>query len=79
MPMHALSAVEARITALELKVVELRGFTVRGTWDPTQTYQRGDVVARDGSSFVALCDHASFCPGKDWQLFGQPRQARSTR
>jgi hypothetical protein len=65
MPMHALSAVEARITALEQL---LRGFTVRGTYDPNQAYQRLDVVACDGSSLVARCDNPGPCPGSNWQL-----------
>jgi hypothetical protein len=63
--MRALSAIEARIAALEQ---QLRGFTVRGTYDPKIDYQRLDVVARDGSSFVARCDNPGPCPGPHWQL-----------
>jgi len=64
---HALSAASlaARITALEQQA---RGFHVRGTYDPAQAYQRLDVVACGGSSFVARCDQPGPCPGKNWQL-----------
>jgi hypothetical protein len=46
-----------------------RGFVVRGTWSPTETYARHDIVARNASSFVALKDNPGECPGEDWQLW----------
>ncbi|WP_210526373.1 hypothetical protein [Rubellimicrobium arenae] len=43
-------------------------FTVRGTYDPGTTYAALDVVALDGSSFVARKDEPGPCPGAGWQL-----------
>lgn len=40
----------------------------RGTYDPEGTYQRLNVVALNGASFVARVDGAGPCPGPDWQL-----------
>ncbi len=44
-----------------------RSFTPRGTYAPGADYQRLDVVAKDGSSFVALSDAPGDCPGPGWQ------------
>ena len=41
---------------------------VRGTYDPSVEYDQLDVVALDGSSFIALCDQPGPCPGANWQL-----------
>jgi len=41
---------------------------VRGTFQPGTKYERGDVVALDGASFLARKDGADKCPGPDWQL-----------
>jgi hypothetical protein len=46
-----------------------KSITVRGTFDETTDYQRLDVVALDGGSFVALKDAPGPCPGSGWQLF----------
>jgi Collagen triple helix repeat (20 copies) len=43
-------------------------FSVRGTWKEGLTYSRFDVVAIEGSAFVARCDKPGQCPGDDWQL-----------
>jgi hypothetical protein len=45
-----------------------RGFVVRGTYDSDAEYHYLDVVALNGSSFVALKNSPSLCPGDDWQL-----------
>lgn len=54
---------------LALRGQDGRGFVVRGTWSPTETYARHDIVARNASSFVALKDNPGECPGDDWQLW----------
>lgn len=45
-----------------------RSFVVCGTYDAAAVYQALDVVALNGSSFVALCDAPGPCPGDGWQL-----------
>lgn len=45
-----------------------RGFNVRGTYAPGETYRALDVVALDGATFVALADDPGPCPGNGWQL-----------
>jgi hypothetical protein len=49
-----------------------RGFTIRGTYDGDAAYNALDIVAMNGSSFVAKVDRAGACPGDDWQLWAQP-------
>jgi hypothetical protein len=75
-------AVQAkRISELELKFAEavgpinvLRGkvapgsFNVRGTFDPDRVYSYLDVVAFNGSSWVATGDSPGDPPGPGWQL-----------
>ena len=39
-----------------------------GTWLDGCTYETGDVVTRNGGSFVARRDNPGQCPGEDWQL-----------
>jgi hypothetical protein len=48
---------------------ESKSITVRGTFDAAADYQRLDVVALDGGSFIALKDAPGPCPGPGWQLF----------
>src|SRR5262249_9179385 len=43
-------------------------FTVRGTFDETAEYHRLDVVALNGSSFIARKNAPGLCPGPGWQL-----------
>jgi len=40
----------------------------RGTFDPAAEYGALDVVALNGSSFIALRDQPGACPGANWQL-----------
>jgi hypothetical protein len=42
-------------------------FTVRGMWSAASTYRALDVVALNGSSFVARADDPGPCPGESWQ------------
>jgi hypothetical protein len=42
--------------------------SVRGTWKEDQNYQFLDIVALNGSSFIAKCDIPGQCPGDGWQL-----------
>jgi Collagen triple helix repeat (20 copies) len=42
--------------------------TIRGTYDPAGIYEQFDIVALNGSSFVARKDQPGPCPGADWQL-----------
>jgi hypothetical protein len=42
--------------------------TIRGTYDPASIYTRLDIVALNGSSFLARKDQPGPCPGADWQL-----------
>jgi hypothetical protein len=43
-----------------------RWFKLRGEYREGGTYNRLDVVGCDGSWFVAKCDDAGACPGRDW-------------
>lgn len=48
-----------------------------GTYDETREYQRFDVVARDGGSYVAVKDRPGVLPGPDWkQLAGRGRAGK---
>lgn len=42
--------------------------TARGTYDPEADYAALDVVAHDGSSWVAKRSTPGSCPGEGWQL-----------
>jgi hypothetical protein len=50
----------------------------RGTYDGNAEYHYLDVVALNGSSFVALKDNPGLCPGDDWQLLAS-RGSRGQR
>jgi hypothetical protein len=76
-----LAAQAKRIDALELRLAEaigalnvLRGkgapgsFNVRGTFDADTVYNYLDVVAFNGSSWVATRDRPGEVPGPGWQL-----------
>jgi hypothetical protein len=41
---------------------------VRGTYSAEKKYRCLDIVARDGSSFIARRDFPGACSGEDWQL-----------
>jgi hypothetical protein len=65
---------------LERQVAELRGgldvmrslgrvgLRLRGDYDRTADYLAHDVVAHEGSSFIARRDKPGTCPGEDWQV-----------
>jgi hypothetical protein len=78
---RTIAAQARRITELELKLAEavgaidiLRGkrapgsFNLKGTFIPDALYLANDIVALNGSSFVALKDRPGDCPGDGWQL-----------
>ena len=68
----------AEIKQLELQLDELktelrnlppaRAPRMRGTFNPNTEYGQLDVVALNGSSFIALRDAPGACPGANWQL-----------
>ena len=41
---------------------------VRGTFDPAETYDALNIVAFNGSSFIARWNDPGECPGDGWQL-----------
>jgi Collagen triple helix repeat (20 copies) len=45
-----------------------RSFTIRGLWKAAEQYRAFDVVALNGSSFIARIDEPGPCPGDGWQL-----------
>jgi hypothetical protein len=74
MPRLAFGRPSARVAELTDAVSVLRGLgpppglRIRGTYDTAREYFAHDVVAKNGSSFVALWDKPSDCPGDGWQL-----------
>jgi hypothetical protein len=42
--------------------------TIRGTYHEGETYCHLEVVALNGSSFIARHDDPGLCPGEGWQL-----------
>jgi hypothetical protein len=88
---------EKLLKQLELQIAQLRGaidvlrgkgapgsFNVRGTFDSDAVYNHLDVVALNGSSFVATRDSPGDCPGDGWQLLASagsrgPRGGRGGR
>jgi hypothetical protein len=47
---------------------------IRGTYQAGAKYERGDMVALDGGSFVARRDKPGPCPGDGWQLMAKQGQ-----
>jgi hypothetical protein len=45
---------------------------VRGTYNKGEQYEKLDVVALNGGSFIARQDNPGDCPGPDWQLLTSP-------
>jgi hypothetical protein len=45
-----------------------QSITIRGLWKAADRYRALDVVALNGSSFVARIDEPGQCPGDGWQL-----------
>jgi Collagen triple helix repeat (20 copies) len=72
----AIGAIELKIAELNGAVGVLRGLgpppglRISGTFDPNVEYSTHDVVAQNGSSFVATKDipRGSDCPDEGWQL-----------
>jgi hypothetical protein len=72
---------DRQIRELELKIAECSGavrvlrtgksLRVRGTFSEDAKYEYLDIVAIDGSSFVATEDAPGPCPGKGWQLLAK--------
>ena len=48
---------------------------VRGTFDPVQNYNALNIVAMNGSAFIARCDDPGECPGDGWQLIASAGRA----
>jgi hypothetical protein len=48
---------------------------VRGTYEPGERYIRLDVVALNGSAFIARLDDPGDCPGDGWQLIASAGRA----
>jgi hypothetical protein len=44
---------------------------IRGTYQSGTSYSRGDLVVRDGGSFLARHDDPGDCPGSGWQLIAR--------
>jgi len=44
---------------------------IKGTHNPRDEYRIGDLVAKDGASFVARKDNPGPCPGEGWQLMAR--------
>jgi hypothetical protein len=44
-----------------------RSFTIRDTYDPTETYCELDVVTLNATWFIARKDAPGVCPGPDWK------------
>ena len=47
---------------------DARSPTVRSTYDAEATYSRLDIVALNGSAFIARKDDPGVCPGDGWQV-----------
>lgn len=45
-----------------------QSFTVRGLFNPQESYRALDVVSLDGGAFVAKRDNPGMCPGDGWQI-----------
>jgi hypothetical protein len=78
---ETVAGLEKRIKVLELELAQTRGaldvlrgkgvpgcFHVRGTFDGKSVYNYLDVVAFNGSSWVAVRDNPGDLPGPGWQL-----------
>jgi hypothetical protein len=55
------------IAAAGREGVDGRSPTVRGMFDPNETYTRLDIVAFNKGSFIARHDEPGPCPGDGWQ------------
>ena len=48
---------------------------VRGTFDLAEHYAALNIVALNGSAFIARCDDPGECPGDGWQLIASAGRA----
>ena len=48
---------------------------MRGTFDSVQNYNALNIVALNGSAFIARCDDPGECPGDGWQLIASAGRA----
>ena len=57
-------------SAIRLAFLERAGWTprVRGTWVETEKYQALDLVAKDGTIWLAKHSDPGPCPGEGWQI-----------
>ena len=53
---------------IRIAVLEQLAPRVKGTWVEGETYQALDIVAADGTIFLAKVSSPGRCPGPDWQL-----------
>lgn len=49
--------------------IDKRTFVWRGTWSSSNTYQPGEAVSYNGSSYICLTDNTTSAPGSaDWDI-----------
>jgi hypothetical protein len=58
-------------TVLATKGQDAKEFEPRGLYDPNAQYERLNIVALDGGSYVALRDDPGPCPGDGWRAWCQ--------
>jgi hypothetical protein len=54
---------------------DARDWTVRGVHNPEGNYSKGDVVTRDGGSWIAVADKPGPLPGDGWRILVQRGKA----
>ena len=60
-------------------LISLPTLRPRGTWHKADSYQKLDIVTREGGSFVALRNAPGECPGPGWQVLTMRGQTRPGR
>src|SRR5262249_27142234 len=60
----------------EMKAAIDQALTMKigGTFDAKAKYVRGDLVVRDGASFLSRRDDPGLCPGPNWQMVAKQGQ-----
>ena len=72
---QALAMLRDEILTMTKTMVEaLLSKTIRGTHDLKADYSIGDVVAKDGASFICKRSSPGPCPGDGWQLLARQGQ-----
>lgn len=56
---------------IAVKGKDARDWTMRGLYEPGAEYLKGDVVARDGGSWIAVKDEPGDLPGEGWRQLTQ--------